>query len=258
MPQISVITGVLADRASLKHFGDTFMSVKEQTHPDFEWVICFDIKGTECDGFSPEQVRDWAYLYAGTPLIHGENIRVFTSDLSGVGAARHTAILHANSPLVRNLDGDDILLPGALERCVKHLSIPGVTHGYSNTIEVTELGEYNQFLPDGSPFFGEHGPGWLPSTWPGLPEGKQPVHLNTLHMTRRAYIRAGGYAAVARAQDLPLAVSLSNFGSVYVDPEPQSTYLKWEGGKTKGGEAPIPEPTRIMRELLYEEYGTWD
>ncbi|WP_052230374.1 glycosyltransferase [Streptomyces sp. CT34] len=106
MRTISVITAV---HEGGHHFiGDTYESLREQKLPDdWQWEWCVQEDGT-----------------SGIPaksLPSDPRIRFGTGLRARIAVTRTHALARATGDLIRTLDADDVLLPGALERDIETL-----------------------------------------------------------------------------------------------------------------------------------------
>jgi glycosyltransferase involved in cell wall biosynthesis/ADP-heptose:LPS heptosyltransferase/2-polyprenyl-3-methyl-5-hydroxy-6-metoxy-1,4-benzoquinol methylase len=107
-PVVSIFMSVLNGE---KYLGDTIESILNQTYRDFEFVIV--------DDGSTDRTFDIAQSYQGRDA----RIKVVRSPHKGVVGARNNAIEHTDprSRYLMNHDGDDISLPGKLEKLVQYL-----------------------------------------------------------------------------------------------------------------------------------------
>lgn len=103
MPQIQISIIMPAYNVS-DYIGASIESVLQQTGPSWELLIV--------DDHSTDGTKELAEQYA----ILDSRIRVFTNEgTKGAGGARNTALRHMLGETCFFLDGDDILLPGALK-----------------------------------------------------------------------------------------------------------------------------------------------
>jgi hypothetical protein len=168
----------------------------------------------------------------------------------GPAVARNLALARARGSLVKVLDADDMLVPGALNRDIRILS------EYSDVIWTTS--RVRDLLPDGSTVGFEHDP----------PEGKligmevfhrwrehdyqAPVHPGTLCIRRSHLLALGGWMALPASEDTGLLISLSIIGIGYFISEAGLYYRKWPGQKT--GQAAHADPAeRAARMKLIED-----
>ncbi len=93
--RITVVTA--AHEPNFQYLDTAYQSLLDQDVLDWEWVVQVDGEGV------PSLPKD--------KRVHTANNRP-----SGPGATRNMALAHATAPVVRTLDADDALLPGALRR----------------------------------------------------------------------------------------------------------------------------------------------
>jgi glycosyltransferase involved in cell wall biosynthesis len=105
-----------------KYLHQTFQSLKEQTFKDFEWVLVLNGEASEAD------ILD--YLAPS-----GIKYQILHADLSGVGALKKHACMHAQGDILLELDHDDLLVPTALEKVNQAFEDPSVQFVYSNDAE---------------------------------------------------------------------------------------------------------------------------
>ena len=187
-----------------------------------EWQLVYDVDPG--DERSADAITGWLIDQFGVPELDGP-VRVSVST-GGAAAARNRGILQARSPAFVNLDGDDLLLDGALQRVSESLET-GARFGLSNTVELVEgLAEMSVYREVGHEFFDEvHGPGWLKRCWlEVLPEYTNPARLTTLHARRSDYLDAGGYSPMPRCEEMLLLRNLDHTGGLRILGSPTHGY----------------------------------
>ena len=93
-----------------KYLTETLESVLKQTYQKWECVIVNDGSTDNSERIALEFVkRDQRFKY-----FHQENF--------GVSAARNNGIMHSNGQFILPLDGDDIILPRYIKKCVEHFN----------------------------------------------------------------------------------------------------------------------------------------
>ena len=104
-PKISVITACYNHG---KFINEMIESVIQQTFEDYEIIIVND--GSTDD--TAEILKN----------ITHEKVKIIHTENHGPADARNTAIKHARAPLIMNLDADDKIAPGLLEKAYKIFS----------------------------------------------------------------------------------------------------------------------------------------
>lgn len=221
---VTVVTALRAESRYVEHFAATAESVLAQEGL-LEWQLVYDVD----PGYSgcADAITEWLEAEIGDYSLLDERVRTSVSR-GGASAARHRGILQAGSDRFVNVDGDDLLLPGALERIAESLAT-GARFGLGNTLEVDGGGEASSgepLRPRGHEFFDElRGPGWLRECWlEVLPPYTNPARLATLHADRTAYLDAGGYSAMPRCEEMLLLRNLDRGGGLRLLGEPTHTY----------------------------------
>jgi glycosyltransferase involved in cell wall biosynthesis len=196
-----------------EHFPETVESVLAQVMParvELEWIVCVDGPQGSADIDVPDDPRI-RIVHAGRP--------------GGPGLCRNVAATHARGSILRNLDADDILLPGALAADVATLS--DARYGWC-TSEAVDL------LPDGTTReVGVRGGdrdiarGEIAEQW--RRSEILDVHVSTLAVRRREFWAAGGYTALPRSEDVALLARLSAQSLGRHRAQPGLLYRKWPG-----------------------------
>lgn len=166
-----------------QYLDDAYLSLKEQTYEDWEWVVVLN------------QGAEWE------PPAEDSRVRLFRfEDSKGVGDLKAYAVDRCVSPYIVELDHDDMLMPDALECVVEAFkSNPGVVFVYSDFTEV---------LSDGSPssrkFDSNFGWTYVEENGFSVCQGFAPYPHNFGYIwyapnhlrafTNDAYYRAGGYS----------------------------------------------------------------
>ncbi len=122
--KISVVTPT----HDTKWIKEAWLSLKAQTHEDFEWLVSVnDRSGTRT------RIRARA---AEVNLLTGGDARVRVvednSVFEGVGARKKTAFSEASGEVLLEMDHDDMLAPNALEEVAKAFEDPEVGFVYSD------------------------------------------------------------------------------------------------------------------------------
>jgi len=203
MPLLSVLTAVHGDRAEvLAAAGE---SVAAQVLPpswELEWVV-------QEDGERPRlgEVAQASYAANGAQL--------------GVAVTRNLALARVHGELVRVLDSDDVLLPGALARAIGAFSVHPEIRSVVGRPRMADA-VYFQLLPEGVHARGAIG-AYVKE------HRRSPIHCAGL-TARTAIIRAvGGWCANPRAEDIELVAAISELAPGYVDATPSWLYRSHEG-----------------------------
>jgi GT2 family glycosyltransferase len=192
---------------------EAYESVNSQEMPpgwSWEWVIQGDGEDSQ-----PEVL----------PL----DRRIFwrTGRRGGVAITRNLALARARGEVVRNLDQDDQLTPGALARDIEVLaSNPDVGWTTSRVLDLLPDGSTEGFDNDPAP--GRLEPGeafhhWLSHDY------RLPVHPTTICIRRQLAVALGGWMAVPGSDDTGLLVAASVVAPGWFTPEVGLLYRKWPG-----------------------------
>lgn len=191
MPQIAVVTAAYNMET---YIGATIASVLKQTLSDFEMIAVDD--GS----------RDGT---AGViSAIDDPRVRLISTPNAGAGAARNRGLAACHAPLVVFLDGDDLLLPDALERMVATMA--------ANPDHVACFGHHAKIDEDGAAL-GSTAPPLrpLPATDTLRHLLRKNIIVNGGALCIRTYAarRVGGYDASLRfAEDLEFWGRLAALG----------------------------------------------
>lgn len=232
---ISVITAV--HPATVGHLPTAYASLAGQALPPgwtWEWLV---------------QEDGQTGLLHGSPLTAIDlRVRPDSGPAGGPGVARTLALARATGSLVRVLDADDLLMPGALARDIDALTCSD--YGYV-TSEVLDL------LPSGfltpPPYPHPEGPlvrGTLLAYWRGH-SYRPPVHPATLCIRRDLLLALGGWMALPASEDTGLLIAANSVSDGYHLAEPSLQYRKWPGQMTAQSAHADPAD-RAMRVRLIE------
>ena len=211
---ISVITAVHG--ATVGHLPAAYASLASQVLPDgwdWEWLV---------------QEDGQTGLLHGSPLTTADpRILPGSGPAGGPGVARNLALARASGSLIRVLDADDLLMPGALARDIVALA----DHAYT-TSEALDL------LTDGSDaaVVDPHpeGPlvrGTLLKLW-RRDAYRLPVHPATLCIRRDLLLALGGWMALPASEDTGLLIAANTVSDGYHQAEPSLRYRRWSGQTT--------------------------
>lgn len=226
---LSVLTALGPDVAD--HVAETAESVVAQRLPrgvDLEWIVCVDGPRGAVDLDLPDDPRIQV-VHAGRP--------------GGPGLCRNVAATHSTGSVLRNLDADDVLLPGALAADVHTLSDPRYGWCTSEALDLFPDGTTRAFASgrgDRDILRGEIVEQWRRSE-------TLDVHVSTLAVRRRLFWAAGGYTALPRSEDVALLARLSAQSVGRHRAEPGLLYRKWPGQITA---VDRDESNRTVRESI--------
>ncbi len=170
----------------------------------------------------------------------------------GVAIARNLALAAARGELVKNLDHDDLLTPGALARDIVNLSrSPALRWATSRALDL---------MPDGSavglpgdPQGGRLDPGQVFEHWRSH-DYRLPVHPATICIERSLAVVIGGWMASPGSDDTGMLIAASLLSPGYFEPEAGLLYRKWPG--QAGAKPAHREPSEWkLRMRLIEERG---
>jgi hypothetical protein len=224
---ISVITAVHAP--TVGHLPAAYASLARQVVPPgwtWEWLVQEDgRKGLLQGSALTASVRDLAERTWATDL----RVRPGSGPTGGPGVTRTLALARATGSLIRVLDADDLLMPGALVRDIDLLT--SSDHGFV-TSEALDL------LPSGSlaapPDPHPEGPlvrGTLLDLWRGNSH-RLAVHPATMCIRRDLLLALGGWMALPASEDTGLLIAANSVSDGYHLAEPSLQYRKWPGQTT--------------------------
>ncbi|WP_309227100.1 glycosyltransferase family 2 protein [Micromonospora thermarum] len=232
--KISVITPV--HPPSIPYLSDAYESLQSQELPDgwtWEWLVQEDGRTGKVAASLPDDPR----------ILSGEG------KPGGPGTARNMAMARSDGDLLRVLDADDRLTPGALARDIEILAgRPDV--GWT-TCSVLDL------MPDGSTI------GWQHADPPGgtLHQGdvlnyfrsngyRLPVHPATLCIRRNLALALGGWMALPGGEDTGLLIAASVVTDGYFIPEPGLLYRKHADQITAQSDWTATEEWQLRMQLI--------
>lgn len=209
MPTISVLTAV--HPVGALHIDSAYHSLALQFLPEgwhWEWLVQED--GEDCD--------------LGRKLPRDSRISIDRSPKGGPGPSRSTALGRASGTLIKVLDADDMLAPGALSRDI----LTATNHRVSWTVSAAL-----DLFPDGSiaspDWHPDHGPlprGSLASYWRSH-NHRLSVHPATLCIDRDLAVALGGWSPLPTSEDTDLLLSANVVADGYFISDVGLYYRKW-------------------------------
>jgi glycosyltransferase involved in cell wall biosynthesis len=212
---VSVITPVHAP--SIEHLADTYGSLAKQEMPtgwDWQWLVQEDGQSGVLVDALPDDPR----------------ISLGTGRPGGPGVARTLALSRVSGQLIKVLDADDQLTPGALARDIAAFEAhPQIGWTTSRVLDL---------LPDGStagwdkdPAGGVVDRGAVLSFWQAN-DYRASVHPATLCLRRDLVFALGGWMALPASEDTGLLLAASAVSDGYFTREYGLLYRKWPGQVT--------------------------
>lgn len=211
---ISVITAVLGTKAD--YIEKAYDSIASQELPkgwQWEWLV-------QQDG--PE----------GTVRLPSDDERIsfrVSNHWGRQALARNIALSRAQGHLIKVLDADDMLTPGALARDIEALtSQPRITWTLARSLNYLPDGTTTRFADNPNPGRIDHDvifPYWEQHQEP-------PVHPASLCVRWQALLALGGWMAVPSAEDTGLLLALDATSTGYFIDEPGLLHRRWSGQTT--------------------------
>lgn len=228
--RITVVTAV--HEPNFQYLDAAYQSLVDQDFVDWEWVVQVDGEGTPA-------------------LPADERIRTGSNRPSGPGATRNMALAHASAPLVRTLDADDALLPGALGRDLNAFDEhPEIGWCVSPALDLHPDGTTSRWDRD------DPSPGILPVDWVEEQWTSSgwtlPVLPSTMAMRRSLLMAVGGWMALPTSEDTGLLIAAGAIAPGWFHAEPGNLYRKHEGQLTRSAQHTDPDAIRARYSLIVE------
>ena len=227
MPLLSVITAVHPPHVGWLAACGAAVLCQELPHGwELEWCVQLD-DGAEAT-FDDPRVRCAA-----------NNSRL------GAAQSRNLAVARSRGDVLMHLDADDVLLAGALRRVLPlydDAALEWVAVRVDDLVDGKGLAHPHELTGVVEP--GEGSMAWLSTML-------LPFHTVAFTLRRSAFLRAGGYPALAAAEDVGLVLSVSDAGRGVVLEETLAQYRKWSL-QTTATSAPYAELRPLCLELLRE------
>jgi glycosyltransferase involved in cell wall biosynthesis len=208
MRTISVVTPVHPPH--VRFLPEAYESLRAQELPEgwgWEWLIQHDGEAESEPSFDDPRVT-----FSASPA-------------AGAAGARNLALARSSGEFVRNLDADDLLTGGALERDVQillaHQNVGWVT---SAALDLLPDGEVVSWA-SGDPGERVLEPGWLLDVFISN-EWRLPVVPGTMCVRRDLLLALGGWMALPRSEDTGLLMALQTVSAGYFIATPSMFYRK--------------------------------
>lgn len=169
---------------------------------------------------------------------------------NGVAITRNLALARVRGELVRNLDQDDVLTPGALARDIEvMLTYPDVGWTTSRALDLLPDGSTVGFADD--PPAGRLEPPMVLEHWRSH-DFRLPVHPTTMCFRRPLLVALGGWMAVPGSDDTGVLIAASVVSTGYFRAEVGLLYRKWPGQVSAGAEHSETVERRARMSLISE------
>jgi len=239
VPLISVLTPVFNPEP--EHLSEAFKSLASQELPpgwELEWLVQEDGNTGVAREILPADKR----------------ISFGTGRRGGVALTRNLALGRSRGQLVKNLDADDVLTPGALVRDIQALDVhPDVQWTTSRVLDL---------LPDGSTVGFDHDPaagrlelGAVVEHWREH-SYRLPVHPTTICIRRPLVVALGGWMGIPGSDDTGLLVAASVVSVGYFSGEVGLLYRKWPGQVTASADHTADDEWTVRMQLIDERAET--
>jgi glycosyltransferase involved in cell wall biosynthesis len=234
MGTISVITPIYNPIA--EHLLSAYESLRTQKLPynwSWEWVV-------QEDGHTDN---------ARTILPDDDSRISFSSNRHlGVAMTRNLALSRSQGSLIKNLDQDDVLTDGVLQRDISILnSRSDVEWTTSRVLDLMPDGSTVGF--EGDPCAGTIATGSVHEYW-RTHDYRASVHPTTICIRRSLVEALGGWMAVPGSDDTGLLIAASVTATGYFHPEVGLLYRKWPGQVTAGSEHTEPVERQLRMQLI--------
>lgn len=236
---VSVVTPVHAP--SIPYLNDAYASLQSQELPvgwDWEWAVQLDGLSAADAGILADFTSD-------------PRVSVHANRAGGPGVARTAALARTRGSLVRALDADDRLLPGALSRDITALH-RDATIGWvaSKALDLHPDGTMSEWvfedppngrLPTGAvlEYWSSHG--WILPILPG-----------TLCIRRDLLLALGGWMALPTSEDTGLIIAANEISDGYFITTPSLAYRQHDAQITAHPDHVNPAEIQTRRNVIIE------
>lgn len=193
-PKISVIMSCYNSESTI---AASIESILNQTYKDFEFIIWNDGSTDNTETI----IRSFS----------DDRIRYFYHENTGLGMALRLACEQARGEYIARMDSDDIALPARLDKEINYFA------GHPQCVLVSSAVNY---ISDDDEVIGRSFPYTDSVILKRLLLKGLNVFVHPATMFRRdAYVKAGGYQPLKKAQDIHLFARIARQGEVYVLPD---------------------------------------
>jgi glycosyltransferase involved in cell wall biosynthesis len=236
MNTVSIITAV--DPTAAEWLPETYASVAAQELPD-GWNLDWHVQSDSLDSADVAAVRA---LVPDQPWI-----QFGASRRGGPGIARTMALARTTGSLIKVLDADDILTPGALSRDIAALNNRWVGWTTSRVLDMTG----DAFTPhsDYDPSEGRLKSGSAYAYWLQHEFGIL-VHPATLCVRRWLLLAVGGWMALPASEDTSLLLALDAVSDGWFTEEPGLHYRRWPRQMSASAAHYDPDERAARRQLI--------
>lgn len=214
MPTISVITAV--DPATAQWLPEAHASIAAQELPD-GWTVEWHV---QCDSADPDDTHTVRDLVPDDPWV-----QFGASRRGGPATARTMALARTSGSLIKVLDADDVVTPGALSRDITAFSNRWVGWAASRVLDLADDGTLTPHS-DHDPADGRVKSGSAYAYWKQHEFGIL-VHPATLCVRRWLLFAVGGWMALPASEDTSLLLALDAVSDGWFTAEPGLHYRRW-------------------------------
>ncbi|MGC7101615.1 glycosyltransferase family 2 protein [Amycolatopsis lurida] len=232
MKLISVVTPV--HPPSVEHLDEAYRSLEAQELPSgwaWEWLVQADGEPDLLTGRLPDDPR----------VQPGHNRK------GGPGVTRSVAAGRAQGELVKSLDADDILLPGALARDIAALEDDAIGWTTCKALDLMPDGSRIGF--DDDPAEGVIERGEVLRYWQSH-NYRSSVHGATLCIRSQLLLMLGGWSPLPASEDTGLVLAANAVSRGYFIATPGLLYRKWDGQVTQAPAHSDPDEYEVRMRII--------
>lgn len=237
MNVVSVITAVDPERST--YLPETWESLRAQQLPvgwSWEWLV-------QCDSVARE---DQDVVRSVLPS-DDARISFGASRKGGPGIARTMALARASGDLVKTLDADDRLTPGALARDIFGLSQPGVSWAASRVVDDRDGVRSPHYPYDPRAGRIRSGAAYHAYTQESF---RILVHPATLCVSYATLVALGGWMALPASEDTGLLMALDAVSDGWFTDEVGMIYRRWEPQMSASAAHADPDELAARRGII--------